>query len=311
MKTIPSFVASRLAVLDDHRETVTAWARGPITKAEMLRRQLGEMRMQVASAEANLAPDAQRMQHLETEATRVEAQIEQHVDEYRRRSELAVTADLSVSTAKDFLARLKDSVQLEPLPPTKLTGNGDPKRLLAATRNAIADKAAALNTMRRSRLPAADIRARAEAFVARAARSQSLVPSVWPGDFTLRFQRAGADPSSMPNPLPLFAELMPAQLVEAICAAAERVPAGPEGLPEAERPARIIELERDLDGLECQEEALINAIIDSFGPTQVQRRRDARPEILLGVTVTSKPKNVPPATFEESFEQQLDRAEAI
>jgi hypothetical protein len=62
---------------------------------------------------------------------------------------------------------------------------------------------------------------------------------------------------------------------------------GPEGLPEAERLAKLAELERDIEGLQRQEEALIVAILAEFGPTVISRRRDARSDILLGVRIAA------------------------
>jgi hypothetical protein len=92
-------------------------------------------------------------------------------------------------------------------------------------------------------------------------------------------------PITDPTPLQLEALLRPDELVAALLAKVGEMALG--SCPPAERPARIRELEREIEPLERTEEALVLAELVANRP--VERRSDASSAAVLQVKVVEKP----------------------
>ena len=131
------FVGAKLAKLTEHAEAMRLHAQPPIDESRALTEQLGELNYSIASPEplprasgdrrglrpaAGIDPD--RLAHLKTEATKLEAAIEQRVDEHRRRHELYLIASHVLNISRDWLARLPEGTVLNRAPIRKLE-NGD------------------------------------------------------------------------------------------------------------------------------------------------------------------------------------------
>jgi hypothetical protein len=95
-------------------------------------------------------------------------------------------------------------------------------------------------------------------------------------------------PMTEPTVLQLEALVRPTGLVEALLREVEKMALG--SCPPAERPARLRELEREIEQLEHVEEQLVLAALERN--EAVERRGDASPASILGVKVAA-PKPAP------------------
>jgi hypothetical protein len=170
-----------------------------------------------------------------------------------------------LSSVRAWIDALPADTVFEQVAPTSTRGE-----TLQSVRDHIEEIEAEIKALRGAPLPSPDLRARVEAYV------ESLGAPVVSG-----IEAGQQLEVRWPDPVLLVAALMPERLVERVFDAAQR--SASELLPPEERPARIDELERDLERLSLMEEALVVAAIEHGD--DVCRRYGAPPAAILSVRI--------------------------
>jgi hypothetical protein len=232
------------------------------------------------SLEANIATTAERLTVIDASidggrarlrgdgrrpdesATSIQGELARLLAE-QKTTQQRLQAEKSVASAcRAWLDNLPAGAKLEPV---TIKPNGLD---LAGARKRISAVDAELAALKNAPTPSADIRARVQGYL------QSLAPIVrgvgaserlsisWPG-----------------NTQAMLATLFPDQTLALVMGEIERMSCDP--LPVAKRPARVAELERELDDLHRVEEALIAAAIADGQPAH--RSPQAPPQAVLGV----------------------------